>query len=170
MLFSILIEATFKGKNMLLMGSIYFPLIVAILGPGFLYVETFTTIQNFFLLYGSIPNILRVCVYLKMYFAFPYFGDCCFLPQIAPNLNIHQCFSVFSLLSKFTYPTIESSFSAGLRMTGNGALARKYITLVELNTLIEDSIDQIAQIAQPFTEKCKHLAKCANKERPRIMA
>ena len=46
--FSILIEATFKEKKMLPLGSIFFPLIVAPLKRGFLYAEIYSTVQELF--------------------------------------------------------------------------------------------------------------------------
>ena len=43
---SIIIGATLKGKNMLPMGSIFFPLIVAPFKTFFLYDETYSTVFN----------------------------------------------------------------------------------------------------------------------------
>ena len=46
------IGATFKGKNMLPKGSIFFPLIVASFKNGFLYVEIHSTVSQFSLQYN----------------------------------------------------------------------------------------------------------------------
>ena len=48
MLIYIFKGATFKGKNMLPIGSIFFPLIVAHFKTGFLFVEIYSTIKKWF--------------------------------------------------------------------------------------------------------------------------
>ena len=64
MLFSILIWDTLKGKNMLPMGSMFFPLIVSLLRyTVFLYVETNSTVQKL-VFDDTETNILKMCVHL----------------------------------------------------------------------------------------------------------
>ena len=67
------------------MGSIFFPLIVALLRRGLLYVETtYSPIQKL-IVKDTDTNMLRLCVNLllilqlnsKLYFAVSYFDDFC---------------------------------------------------------------------------------------------
>ena len=83
MLFYVLIRATLIGKNMLLMGSIFFPSIVTPLRcTVFLYVETYSTVQKL-VFDNKDSNILRMCVHLliivklnsKLYLAVSYFEN-----------------------------------------------------------------------------------------------
>ena len=64
-LLSIIIGATFKGKNMLPMRSIFFPLIVTPFKTWFLYGETYSTISKVDF-DNTDTNILRVYVYLML--------------------------------------------------------------------------------------------------------
>ena len=50
-----------KGKNILPMRSIFFPLVVAFLKGGFLYIDTYSTIQKL-IFDDPDSNILRMCV------------------------------------------------------------------------------------------------------------
>ena len=79
MLFSIPIGATLEGKNMLPMGSILFPFIVAPLRCGLLYIETYSTIP--ILGFDNTDLLLNYVTEFKLYFAFSYFGNFCFYHQ-----------------------------------------------------------------------------------------
>ena len=68
---------------MLPKGSIFFPLIVTPLTRGFLDLETYSTVQKFFIdtdtnaLRISVHSLLIVQLNLKLYFPAPYFGNFC---------------------------------------------------------------------------------------------
>ena len=64
-LFSILTGASFKGKAMLHMESIFFQLVVAPLKRGFLYMETYSVVQTLsFDDKDTCTSILWICVFL----------------------------------------------------------------------------------------------------------
>ena len=81
--------ATMKGKNMLLIGSIFFPLIVAILFPLIIdpskawYVETYSTVQK--LNFDNTDTNIQLGTEFVNCISLSHFGDV--LPPIASNKN-----------------------------------------------------------------------------------